>query len=131
MFGQKVDKPKLIEVLRKVTMADRTVIVTVVDEAWARPGSILELFLQSFQVGIGTKKYLNHILIVTADHEAYQYCNEKHLHCFPLPTRKPLMYPHRSRFDLKIIGLLKEVGRLGYNVLFTVSSFSAHLNSDP
>ena len=110
-------------------MSDRTVILTVLDEAWARPGSVLDLFLESFQVGIGTKHFLNHLLIFTTDDQAYQYCKTMHPHCFPLPTRKavpagkPLTHPDRSKFDRIIVSFLRQVNDLGYNFLFTVNSF--------
>ena len=113
-------------------MPDRTVILTILDQAWARPGSVLELFLESFKIGVGTKKLLNHLVIVTTDDQAFQYCKAMHPHCFPLPTpedfvaRKPLMHPDRSKFGRRTIRLLGEVDELGYNFVFTVSSFVAH-----
>ncbi|XP_034705777.1 uncharacterized protein At4g15970-like [Vitis riparia] len=106
-------------------MPDRTVILTILDQAWARPGSVLELFLESFKVGVGTKKLLNHLVIVTTDDQAFQYCKAMHPHCFPLPTpedfvaRKPLMHPDRSKFGRRTIRLLGEVDELGYNFVFT------------
>ncbi|XP_019458756.1 PREDICTED: uncharacterized protein At4g15970-like isoform X2 [Lupinus angustifolius] len=54
-------KQELSQVLRRATMADRSVILTMVNESWARPGSILEVFLQSFKSGIGTHRLLNHL----------------------------------------------------------------------
>ena len=54
-------------------MSDRTVILTVVNEAWARPDSILDLFLESFRTGDGTKRLLNHLLIIAEDSQAFQY----------------------------------------------------------
>jgi len=41
----------LAQVLPKVATDDRTVIITSVNEAFARPNSLLGLFRESFQVG--------------------------------------------------------------------------------
>ncbi|KAL5797177.1 hypothetical protein ACOSQ2_001997 [Xanthoceras sorbifolium] len=102
-------------------MADRTVIVSIVDETWASPsGSILDLFLESFHVGQGTKPLLNHLLIVALDTKAFQYCNSIHPHCFYLTnppqkytSKKPLLIPHlKYKF-------LQELIELGYNFVST------------
>ncbi|OMO92973.1 Nucleotide-diphospho-sugar transferase [Corchorus olitorius] len=100
-------------------MSDNTIILTIVNEAWARPDSILDLFLESFRIGQGTKRLLNHLLIIAEDSQAFQYCKSRHPHCFHLKnsqtkfTRGNLMI---SRSKLK---LLQQVIDLGYNFAFT------------
>ncbi|XP_024626577.1 uncharacterized protein At1g28695 [Medicago truncatula] len=42
-------------------MADRTIVLTMVDESHARPGSLLEVLLQSFKSGLDTQRFLNHL----------------------------------------------------------------------
>ena len=41
--------PKLESVLRNASMKDKTVIITILNEAWAEPGSMFDLFLESFK----------------------------------------------------------------------------------
>jgi len=41
--------PKLESVLRNTSMKDKTVIITILNEAWAEPGSMFDLFLESFK----------------------------------------------------------------------------------
>uniref|UniRef100_N1QRE1 Nucleotide-diphospho-sugar transferase domain-containing protein n=1 Tax=Aegilops tauschii TaxID=37682 RepID=N1QRE1_AEGTA len=74
--------PGLAELLPKVAMDDGTVIITSVNEAWARPGSLLDLFLGSFRDGEGIAHLLNHTLIVAADPGALALCQAVHPHCY-------------------------------------------------
>ncbi|PON61321.1 Nucleotide-diphospho-sugar transferase [Parasponia andersonii] len=89
-------------------MDDNTVIVTIiVDEAWTNPGSVLDLFLESFRLGQGTKSLLNYLLIVTVGSKAFQRCKSVHPHCYQL-TR----LGSRNK-------LLLDMLKLGYNFVFT------------
>lgn len=112
-------------------MADRTVMLTILDETWASPGSVLDLFLESFRIGQGTQRFLNHLVVVSLDNQAFQYCNSIHPHCFQLP-------PFESKFaagkgltssdhlmlnNKRINAILLQVIELGYNLVFTVSFF--------
>ncbi|KAE8697095.1 hypothetical protein F3Y22_tig00110633pilonHSYRG00040 [Hibiscus syriacus] len=106
-------------------MIDRTVILTVVNETWAKPASILDLFLESFRIGEGTERLLNHLLIVAEDSRAFQYCNSKHPHCFKLEnlTKKLTKTPPGTQGSLMFsptrLILLTQVIEFGYNVVFT------------
>lgn len=108
-------------------MQDRTVIITMVGQEWASPGSVLDLFLESFRIGEETKPLLNHLLIVALDSKAFQYCKTVHQHCFYLSNsstrytkKKQLSLPQlRNRF-------WQEVIELAYSVVFTVRSFFSH-----
>ncbi|CAI0548915.1 unnamed protein product [Linum tenue] len=62
------------------------VILTTINRAWAEPGSLLDLFLESFWNGEGTKELLRHLVIVSLDHKAHQYCQAVHPHCYALTT---------------------------------------------
>uniref|UniRef100_M8BAS4 Nucleotide-diphospho-sugar transferase domain-containing protein n=1 Tax=Aegilops tauschii TaxID=37682 RepID=M8BAS4_AEGTA len=72
----------LAELLPKVAMDDGTVIITTVNEAWARLGSLLDLFLGSFRDGEGIAHLLNHTHIVAADPGAMALCQAVHPHCY-------------------------------------------------
>ncbi|KAM3405203.1 hypothetical protein ACQJBY_007972 [Aegilops geniculata] len=76
--------PGLAELLPKVATDDRTVIITSVNEAWAAPGSLLDLFRGSFRDGEGIAHLLNHTLIVAVDAAAYRHCRRVHPHCYLL-----------------------------------------------
>ncbi|RVW45097.1 Uncharacterized protein CK203_067672 [Vitis vinifera] len=109
-------------------MPDRTVILTILDQAWARPGSVLELFLESFKVGVGTKKLLNHLVIVTTDDQAFQYCKAMHPIASPsdprrLRCRKPLMHPDRSKFGRRNHQIIGEVDDWDADVMWLKNPF--------
>ncbi|CAA7410660.1 unnamed protein product [Spirodela intermedia] len=80
------DKIKLKTVLKEATTVDNTVILTTLNEAWAAPGSVLDLFLESFQTGERTVRLLEHLVIVALDEKAYEICKSKHTHCYALKT---------------------------------------------
>jgi hypothetical protein len=111
-------------------MQDRTVILTILNETWASPGSVLDLFLESFRIGQGTQHLLNHIVVVALDNQAYQYCTSIHPHCFQLrtfssklSTRKGFTSLDHIMLNQKRNDLLLEVLELGYNIIFTVSLY--------
>ncbi|THG22550.1 hypothetical protein TEA_028630 [Camellia sinensis var. sinensis] len=107
-------------------MPDRTVIIAIVNQKWAHPSSVFDLFLEGFRVGLGTKTLLNHLIIFTMDGSAFQYCRSVHRHCLNLATYrinyatwKPFENLHHLKLGWRKIELLGEVLELGYNVLFT------------
>ncbi|KAM1075673.1 hypothetical protein PS2_023022 [Malus domestica] len=103
-------------------MPDRTIILTIVEEAWTGSGSVLDLFLESFRVGQGTKRLLNHLLIATVGKGAFEYCKSVHPHCFklaPLRLSKPAAGKQLLGHGREGIDLLHRVIQLGYNLIFT------------
>ncbi|KAL5057231.1 hypothetical protein RYX36_028835, partial [Vicia faba] len=122
------EKQELIQVLKKATMQDRTVILTMVDESHARPGSMLEVFLQSFKYGQGTQRFLNHLVIITMDLQAFQYCRLLHPYCIHPSTFQPYFSTkrpsvttpdHSVLFNWRRNHVLMQVIELGYNIIFT------------
>jgi hypothetical protein len=75
---------ELAELLKKASMEDKTVIVTSINQAYAAPGSLLDLFLESFRLGEGTEALLDHVLIVAVDPAAHETCRSVHRHCYLL-----------------------------------------------
>ncbi|KAI3983545.1 hypothetical protein MKX01_038965 [Papaver californicum] len=61
------DIKELVKMLRDASMPDRTVIITTLNDAWAGPGSMIDLFPESFRIGKDTKKLVNHLVIVAMD----------------------------------------------------------------
>ncbi|XP_051220754.1 uncharacterized protein At4g15970-like [Lolium perenne] len=121
--------PGLAELLPKVATDDRTVIITSVNEAFARPGSLLDLFRESFYAGDGIAHFLNHTLIVAVDAAAYHHCLRVHPHCYLLKATARTSMNLSSANDfmsdayLELVWAKLEVQQrvlqLGYNFLFT------------
>ncbi|KAF7039456.1 hypothetical protein CFC21_049448 [Triticum aestivum] len=118
--------PGLAELLPKVCTEDRTVIITSVNEAWARPGSLLDLYLESFNNGEDTAHLLDHLLVVALDPAGFRRCVAVHPHCYLLEvTTVNLTSAARfmSRQYLELVWtkleLQQRVLELGYNFLFT------------
>lgn len=68
LLEQQADRlPVLAELLPRMAKANRTVIVTSVNEAWGRPGSPLDLFRESFRSDEDIEHRLNHTLVVAVE----------------------------------------------------------------
>lgn len=112
-------------------MEDNTVILTTLNEAWAAPNSILDLFLESFRIGYGTRRLLNHLVIIAFDQKAFRRCLVVHRHCFALVTdgvdfhqEAYFMTPDYLKMMWRRIDFLRTVLEMGYNFVFTVTFFS-------
>ncbi|CAA7410658.1 unnamed protein product [Spirodela intermedia] len=120
------DEIKLKNVLKEAAMVDKTVILTTLNEAWAAPGSVLDLFLESFQTGERTVRLLEHLVIVALDEKAYEICKSKHTHCYALKTEgvdfsqeKLFMTEDYLRMMWRRIDFLRVVLEMGYDFIFT------------
>jgi len=109
-------------------MPDRTIVLTMVDESHARPGSVLEVLLQSFKSGLNTQRFLNHLVIITMDPQAFEYCKLLHPHCIHPSTFEPyfstkrqsITNPDHSVFSWRRNNVLIDVIEMGYHIIFTV-----------
>jgi len=118
---------KLESILKNASTKDKTVIVTTLNDAWAEPGSIFDLFLESFHVGNHTQRLLNHLVVITYDPNTHARCLAKHHHCYLVETKEgnftgEMYYMSPSYLQL-IWGrakFLSTVLEMGYNFLFTV-----------
>ncbi|XP_077212241.1 uncharacterized protein At4g15970-like [Tasmannia lanceolata] len=113
-------------VLNKASMADRTVIITTLNEAWAAPNSMVDLFLESFRIGEQTASLLNHLVIVAMDQKAFDRCKLIHTNCFSVTTEgvdfsaeKRFMSQDYLKMMWRRIQFLRLVLKLGYNFVFT------------
>jgi hypothetical protein len=113
--------------LKDAAMEDKTVIIATLNEAWAAPNTIIDLFLESFRIGQGTRRLLNHLVIVALDRKAYKRCMEFHTHCFALITQgldfhdeAYFMTPAYLEMMWRRIDFLRSVLQMGYNFVFTV-----------
>ena len=112
-------------------MVNKTVILTTLNEAWASPNSVVDLFLKSFMLGDGTRRLLDHLVIIALDEKAYNRCRIVHKHCFALVTEDVdfheeayFMTPRYLKMMWRRIDFLRSVLELGYSFVFTVFSFS-------
>ncbi|XP_012438387.1 uncharacterized protein At4g15970 [Gossypium raimondii] len=117
---------ELEEILKNASMVNNTVILTTLNDAWARTGSIVDLFLKSFMLGDGTRKLLDHLVIVSLDERAYNRCRIVHKHCYALVTKGVgfhqeayFMTPQYLKMMWRRIDFLRTVLELGYSFVFT------------
>ena len=110
---------------------NKTVILTTLNEAWAKPHSIFDLFLESFQIGNNTQRLLNYLLVICLDEKAYNHCLVIHPHCYHLRTAGInfsgdafFMTPDYLQMMWRRIEFLAVVLEKGYNFVFTVFSTS-------
>ncbi|KAL5760703.1 hypothetical protein ACOSQ2_019541 [Xanthoceras sorbifolium] len=116
----------LDKVLKDAAMQDRTVILTTLNEAWAAPNSAIDLFLESFRIGYGTRRLLNHLVIIALDEKAFKRCLAVHRHCFALVTEGVDFHSEAyfmTSAYLKMmwirIDFLRTILEMGYNFVFT------------
>ncbi|KAK3130484.1 hypothetical protein QOZ80_6BG0494030 [Eleusine coracana subsp. coracana] len=107
-------------------MEDKTILMTFTNEAWSAPGSLMDLFLESFRIGVRTEPLLKHLVIVTADAKAFARCEQVHALCYAFPggganfakeqrfmAKDYLdMMWRRNRFQARVL-------ELGYSFVFT------------
>lgn len=116
--------------LDKASMPNKTVIITVVNKAYAEGGdsmTMLDLFLESFWVGNGTRSLLRHLLVVAVDQTAYDRCKFRGLHCYRLETdgvnfRGEKLYMSQDFINMmwRRTLFLLDVLKRGYSFIFTV-----------
>jgi hypothetical protein len=111
-------------------MEDRTVILTLANEAWAQPGSLLDIYRESFRNGEDTERFLNHVLVIAVDAGGFDRCKAVHPHCYHLEVVKATNLSSASKFMTKEfvelvwlkLSFQQRILELGYNFLFTVVS---------
>ncbi|XAR64516.1 hypothetical protein NMG60_11024892 [Bertholletia excelsa] len=120
------DEYKIEKVLKNAAMKDGTVILTTLNEAWATPNSVIDLFLESFRLGDGTRRLLNHLVIIALDEKAFSRCLVIHIHCFALVTEGVdfsqeayFMTPDYLKMMWRRIDFLRSVLEMGYHFVFT------------
>ncbi|KAF0911058.1 hypothetical protein E2562_005444 [Oryza meyeriana var. granulata] len=117
---------RLERVLRAAAMANDTVILTTLNSAWAEPGSVVDVFLESFRIGDDTRGLLDHLVMVSLDLAAHRRCQLIHPHCFALTTdgvdfsgQKNFMTDGYLKMMWRRIDFLSLVLTKGYSFVFT------------
>jgi len=121
---------ELGEALRRASMANKTVIIGVVNKAYVEGEvmpNMLDLFLEGFWAGEGTKELVNHLIIVAVDQTAYERCLFRGLHCYRLVTEDANFMGEQVFMSNDFINMmwrrtsfLLRVLKKGYNFIFTV-----------
>uniref|UniRef100_A0A0D9VP34 Nucleotide-diphospho-sugar transferase domain-containing protein n=1 Tax=Leersia perrieri TaxID=77586 RepID=A0A0D9VP34_9ORYZ len=108
-------------------MANNTMILTTLNSAWAEPGSVIDVFLESFRIGNNTRWLLDHLVMVSLDLVAHRRCEQIHPHCFALTTdgvdfsgQKNFMTDGYLKMMWRRIDFLGRVLAKGYSFIFTV-----------
>ncbi|KAI5059353.1 hypothetical protein GOP47_0025672 [Adiantum capillus-veneris] len=117
----------LDRILQETAMPDKTVIITTLNEAWATPNSMIDLFLHSFGTGKKITRLVNHLLIVALDEKSYERCLSIHLHCFHLKkdgvdfsrSEKLFMTPDYLTMMWTRIDFLRQVLEKGFSFIFS------------
>ncbi|XP_050377514.1 uncharacterized protein At4g15970-like [Argentina anserina] len=125
LFSAKSQDP-LDTVLRNATMKDKTIIVTTLNDAWAEPNSIFDLFLESFRIGNNTSRLLKHLVVICLDQKAYARCLALHPHCYQLYTEganftseAAFMSSDYLQMMWRRIQFLTSILEKGYSFVFT------------
>lgn len=113
-------------ILQNAAMDDKTIVITTLNDAWAEPNSMFDLFLESFRIGNQTQRFLKHLVVIALDQKAYARCTQKHSYCYPLSTdgidfsgEAYFMAPDYLKMMWRRINFLRTVLDLGYNFIFT------------
>ncbi|KAJ4888727.1 Nucleotide-diphospho-sugar transferase family protein [Raphanus sativus] len=121
-------KPKISfkEILENASTKNNTVIITTLNQAWAEPNSLFDLFLESFHIGQGTQQLLTHVVVVCLDGKAFERCSQLHPNCYQIETsetdfsgEKVYNTPDYLKIMWRRIELLTQVLEMGFNFIFT------------
>lgn len=134
-MSQVVGFAGLAELLPRVAMEDRTVILTLANEAWTQPGSLLDIYRESFRNGEDTERFLNHVLVIAVDAGGFDRCKAVHPHCYHLEVVRSTNLSSASKFMTKEfvdlvwlkLSFQQRILELGYNFLFTARSMISQL----
>ncbi|EHA8588457.1 hypothetical protein COCNU_scaffold005312G000010 [Cocos nucifera] len=119
-------KDKLETTLQEVSMANKTLIIAVLNKAYTKENGMLDLFLQSLREGEDTKFLIRHLLLVAVDKTAFNRCKLLKLHCYRLVIKRTdfsreqlYMSDGFTKMMWQRIAFLKNVLKHGYSFIFT------------
>lgn len=125
-FGQDNNDefPGLENVLERASMPNKTIIMTTLNQAWAQPHTMIQLFLESFREE-EISHLLPHLVIVALDQVSYDKCRELHTLCYMLKTKgvdfsgeKYFMTDDYLKMMWRRIYFLEVVLEMGYSFVF-------------
>ena len=115
--------------------ANRTLILTMLNKAYAEEGGLLDLFLESLREGDGTEQLIDHVLFVAMDQQAFRRCRSLGggVKCYllrpvdsqqgDLSSEQLYMSDGFIRMMWRRIRFLGDVLKHGYSFIFTVRTF--------
>ncbi|KAK6135556.1 hypothetical protein DH2020_030727 [Rehmannia glutinosa] len=118
---------KLGEALAAASTMSKTVIIAIVNKAYVEGDKpMLDLFLDGFWIGEGTRDLVDHLLIVAMDQTSYERCRFLRLNCYKLETdgvdfvgEKVYMSDDFIKMMWRRTLFLGDVLKRGYNFIFT------------
>ncbi|KAG1354363.1 hypothetical protein COCNU_07G004750 [Cocos nucifera] len=117
---------KLGTALQEASMGNKTLIISVLNEAYVEENGMLDLFLRSLREGEGTEFLIKHILIVAVDQIAFDRCRILKLHCYQLAAdgvdlSKEQLYMSDGFINMmwQRTLFLGDVLKRGYSFIFT------------
>lgn len=127
-------KDELELALEKASMANKTVIIAIINKAYVEPSkdeypSMFDLFLEGFWAGNGTRPLLAHLLVVSMDATAHERCRFRRLNCYRLAAEgggygfageKIYMSAEFIEMMWRRTSFLVQVLKRGYSFIFTV-----------
>lgn len=129
------EKDELEVALEKASMANKTVIIAFINEAYVEPNdgqypSMFDLFVEGFWVGEDTRRLLSHLVVVSMDTTAHQRCLFRRLNCYMMAAEGDGLAGEKLYMSAGFIEMmwrrtsfLLQLLSRGYNFIFTVSSF--------
>ncbi|XP_008794927.3 uncharacterized protein LOC103710807 [Phoenix dactylifera] len=112
--------------LQEASMGNKTLIISVLNQAYVEENGMLDLFLRSLREGDGTEFLIEHLLIVAVDQIAFNRCKILKLHCYQLATdgvdfSKEQLYMSDGFNNMmwQRILFLGDVLKRGYSFIFT------------
>ncbi|KAL9232001.1 hypothetical protein vseg_007151 [Gypsophila vaccaria] len=117
----------LKNILKAAATEDNTVILATLNEAWAAPNSIFDLFLEGFKAGNDTERLLDHLIVIAVDEKAYNRCETSVSHCYFMKTNRSsemsgqadFLTPHYLDIIWQRLAFLHTILSLGYNFVNT------------
>jgi len=79
-------KDELETVLESTSMENKTLIISVLNNAYVKENGMLDLFLQSLKQGENTEFLIKHLLLIAVDQIAFDRCKVLNLNCYRLVT---------------------------------------------
>lgn len=117
---------ELATVLERAANANKTVILTYLNKAWAEPNSVFDLLLESFRIGNNTEPLIKHLVAVSLDEKAHARCLSLKLNCyflrlkgFNFSNEAFFMTPAYVEMMWRRLDFMHTVLSLGYNFLFS------------
>ncbi|OWM79415.1 uncharacterized protein At1g28695-like [Punica granatum] len=121
-------KDKLDGVLAETSMEGKMLIIAMFNKAYVEGDkSMLDIFLDGFWSGEGTRPFVDHLLLVSMDQTSWERCKFLRLHCYRIQTTgdehfdKEELFMSRAFIDMmwRRTLFLKDVLTRGYSFIFT------------